>query len=165
MMYRTSVIGLHVVVLEHDGAESARRFAAATPAPPRREIVLIEGSRCRTKSALLTEWGRALSFPDYFGRNWDALDECLDDLDWLGAEQISVVVSEAADLMAEEQDQVPVFLSILSTTLGYAYDPTATLEMSNKILREVLLVVASDSKDRLQRALASNCIEVRERID
>ncbi|NNG18547.1 barstar family protein [Naumannella sp. ID2617S] len=30
--------------------------------------------------ALLTEIGRVLEFPDYYGRNLDALDECLADL-------------------------------------------------------------------------------------
>ncbi len=25
----------------------------------------------------------AMSFPDYFGSNWDAVDECLEDMSWL----------------------------------------------------------------------------------
>lgn len=35
------------------------------------------------------------SFPDYFGRNWDALDECLRDLSWLPAEGYVLVVAAA----------------------------------------------------------------------
>lgn len=47
---------------------------------------------------LLDAVGDALSFPGYFGRNWDALDECLRDLDWLPAEGWVLVVEGARAL-------------------------------------------------------------------
>jgi hypothetical protein len=34
-------------------------------------------------SELFDVLGRILHFPDYFGRNWDALDECIRDFSWL----------------------------------------------------------------------------------
>ena len=43
----------------------------------------IEGRRCGTKRALLNEFARVLAFPPHFGRTWDALEDCLTDLDWL----------------------------------------------------------------------------------
>lgn len=36
-----------------------------------------------SKDVLLDRLADALNFPDYFGRNWDALWECICDLSWL----------------------------------------------------------------------------------
>lgn len=37
----------------------------------------------RSKQKLLRTLADALRLPDYFGHNWDALEECLRDLSWL----------------------------------------------------------------------------------
>lgn len=42
--------------------------------------IVIDGMEMRTKDQLLATMKDALSFPDYFGMNWDALDEVLQDL-------------------------------------------------------------------------------------
>jgi len=36
-----------------------------------------------TKAELLAFLAQAIPLPAYFGHNWDALEECLTDLDWL----------------------------------------------------------------------------------
>ena len=36
----------------------------------------------RGKDAMLAEIAAALDFPDWFGANWDALEDCLTDLSW-----------------------------------------------------------------------------------
>ena len=38
-----------------------------------------------TKPALLKNIASALAFPDWFGQNWDALEDCLTDLSWSSA--------------------------------------------------------------------------------
>lgn len=37
------------------------------------------------KAALLNNMASALGFPDWFGHNWDALEDCLTDLSWRDA--------------------------------------------------------------------------------
>ena len=43
-----------------------------------------------TKDELLQVLAKELKFPDYFGMNWDALSECLRDLDWLKSRRILI---------------------------------------------------------------------------
>ena len=51
-----------------------------------------------SRDALFDELDRGLRFPSYFGRNWDAVDECLRDLSWLPAEGYVLVVVGAERL-------------------------------------------------------------------
>lgn len=44
-------------------------------------VVRIDGREVPDKAALLARLAEALRFPDYFGRNLDALYDCLRDLD------------------------------------------------------------------------------------
>lgn len=39
-----------------------------------------EAADCADEKCLLEAVGNAMPFPDYFGRNWDAFDDCLGDL-------------------------------------------------------------------------------------
>jgi hypothetical protein len=52
----------------------------------------------RSKRALMAEYARQLRLPDYFGWNWDALDECLRDLHWLPDARRIVLVHDGLPL-------------------------------------------------------------------
>ncbi|GAA1387788.1 hypothetical protein GCM10009639_13330 [Kitasatospora putterlickiae] len=79
---------------------------------------LVHGDRCRTRADLFTEWAESLAFPGYFGHNWDAFEECLNDaLHPPGAEtatRLLILVASADALLADEPpDQLALLLAIL----------------------------------------------------
>jgi hypothetical protein len=55
-----------------------------------------------SKATLLAELARRLRFPGYFGYNWDALEECLLDLNWISEPSVVIRHSELPSLHADE---------------------------------------------------------------
>ena len=82
---------------------------------PPNEFVLkvIQGAKCRTIAGLLTECARALGFPDYFGHNWDALEECLTDLEWLPAKGYILLFTNAAHVLPTDETEYETLLEVL----------------------------------------------------
>ncbi|MFI7633303.1 barstar family protein [Nonomuraea sp. NPDC049400] len=75
------------------------------PAP-----AVVDGRACRTRAAFFEEVARALRFPGYFGRNWDALTDCLRDT---GA--VALFVEHAEELLdAEPPEQFATLLAVLA---------------------------------------------------
>jgi hypothetical protein len=55
------------------------------------------------KPALLESIAKALDFPDWFGHNWDALEDCLTDLSWRKAAGHVLVFQGLGALPADER--------------------------------------------------------------
>jgi RNAse (barnase) inhibitor barstar len=83
-------------------------LAAALGRESRRKVVarVVRGGKCRTTKALFDEFAAAWQFPPYFGKNWDALDECLSDLEWLPGESYILFVTDSLQILADEKPEV-----------------------------------------------------------
>lgn len=86
---------------------------------------------------LLSLIAKQLSFPDYFGENWDALEECLRDLSWLPA---GPIVLEHAD--------VPLIRDIANARIYIAILADATRETSRPD-RPLRVVFPPDFRDQI----------------
>jgi RNAse (barnase) inhibitor barstar len=75
---------------------------------------VVRGSKCRTSTGLFAEFARVLDFPDYFGHNWDALEECLADLEWLPAKGYILLLTDAEQILPDDEEDFATFLEILS---------------------------------------------------
>jgi hypothetical protein len=60
---------------------------------------VLDGDAIIDKPALLRACAAALAFPPYFGRNWDALFDCLTDLAWLPAPGYAIVYDHPTPLI------------------------------------------------------------------
>jgi len=86
----------------------------------------------QTKAELLSYLARKLDFPYYFGRNWDALADCLHDLSWLEDVAIRLV---HADVPLKEPEEQASYLGILR-------DAVASWEENNPRRLSVLFPLA-----------------------
>jgi len=77
------------------------------------DIRLLNGEHMMSTGALFSEFVANLEFPSYFGRNWDAFDECMADLEWVGADAYLVTVLDGGAVLRDEQDDLAVFVAIM----------------------------------------------------
>ena len=96
------------------------------PAPPTGFVAaMLDGRRCRTKRALLDEVARVVEFPAYFGRTWDALEDCLTDLAWRPGSGYRLVITAADRLLARSPAHYATFVTLLED-VGRAWATAAT---------------------------------------
>lgn len=67
--------------------------------------VRIDLGGCSDEEGVFERVATALAFPDWFGANWDALFDCLNDLSWLPSRGY-VLVFEHAGGLGDEAPQV-----------------------------------------------------------
>ncbi len=78
-------------------------------------IRVVRGKKMKRREDCFNEFSAAFQFPDYFGENWDALEECLYDLEWLPAKGYVVFVLNTGDVLKEEPSrQFEIFTEVLS---------------------------------------------------
>ncbi len=109
-LYKTEAPWLVVVPQPLSGREVAHYLDSR----PQIAVRVLDGIRMRTVLGLFDEFASCLGFPAYFGHNWDALDECLSDLEWLPGAAYAIVVDRASWLLEDEPPkQLSVFVSAI----------------------------------------------------
>lgn len=77
------------------------------------QFMVISGSAISSKEDLFDHLSSAFHFPDYFGRNWDAVLDCIRDLDsWLPAKGYLLLYKNPNNLISKSLSDFKVFLEI-----------------------------------------------------
>jgi RNAse (barnase) inhibitor barstar len=78
----------------------------------------VDGKNIQRKEQLLNHVATALHFPGDFGHNWDALEECLTDLEWVDADGYILYYDHIDGLLDKHPDQFETLVEILRDAVG-----------------------------------------------
>lgn len=92
----------------------------------KKRVIILNAKEFTDKHTLLGLMAKALNFPAYFGYNWDALLDCLRDLDdFLPSENGWLLAVDFAKEFKNNEQLFPVFSSVLDDAVqqrpGFEY--------------------------------------------
>jgi len=104
----------------------------------------IDGLKATSIKEFHEQIGLAMKFPDYSGKNLDALDEMINDLEWIKEEKVIIYISNSSEWLSKEKS-VDKILSILDI-----FDATAEdwkwMDEEEDVAKKELNIIFDDSE-------------------
>jgi len=83
------------------------------------QVFYLDGREISGKAEFLSQAAKAMKFPAYFGANWDALEECITDLE-CGPAQGYIIIYDRPDVFAAaDPEQWQIALDVLQSAVEY----------------------------------------------
>ena len=82
-------------------------------------VVVLDGTKAGSRAGFFQEISHALSFPAYFGHNWDAVYDCLTDPSWLPAAGYVLVFDGFDQFATDEAEQWNIALRVLREACAF----------------------------------------------
>ena len=112
-------------LLAANPSDVANLLMAWTPAHPQWDVLCVRGTKSSDEAHFFDELGAALQFPYYFGENWDAVWDCITDLNWLKGSSFLVVFDSAEYLLTESPRGFKLLLDELTDAHALWHRETA----------------------------------------
>ncbi|WP_408951817.1 barstar family protein [Lysobacter sp. Hz 25] len=77
-------------------------------------VARVDFAGCADKDDALTRIAAGLRFPAWFGHNWDALNDCVNDLSWWPAPGYLLLIEHAGPWQAEHGEDAATLVEILN---------------------------------------------------
>ncbi|MDX2220213.1 MAG: barstar family protein [Burkholderiales bacterium] len=79
----------------------------------------LEGKSIEKKEQFLNHAAIVMHFPDYFGNNWDAFEECITDFEWLDAEGFVIHFDHTDNFAAHHESQLETVVELFQDAVDY----------------------------------------------
>jgi RNAse (barnase) inhibitor barstar len=93
--------------------------------PANLRVAVVDGRIAVDRDGIFDELARTMRFPDYFGRNWDAVYDCLTDPSLLPGDGSVIVLDGCDRLSGDHPDQWQIALNVFDEACAF-WQPTRT---------------------------------------
>ncbi|WAC10892.1 barstar family protein [Dyadobacter pollutisoli] len=107
-------------------------------------IAHIDGQKAMSIKDFHDQIGVAMNFPDYSGKNLDALDEMLNDLEWIKEQKVIIYIDHSSDWLSKEKSEEKI-LSVIDIFDATAEDWKWMDEEEEGVAKKELQIVFKDS--------------------
>ena len=77
----------------------------------------VDGKRMDSLEGIFNEFSAAYQFPEYFGHNLDAFDECMNDLDWINANAFVLLLMNFDEMIVNNKaEDIKILIKTLFNT-------------------------------------------------
>jgi len=133
-------------------AELEGLLARAAQLPGTR-VLDLDSEKLPDAASLFRALAGSLAFPAYFGANWDALDECLNDLEWLTETGILLAVRRASRLLEKEPEGLDTLLGILDAAARKLEEPQMGAVCLRRMPVQFRVLLQEEDKESLAKRL------------
>lgn len=93
-------------------------------------VAFMDGDKMTTLKGLYNELESSLKFPDYFGGNWNAVDDCMTDLSWINEKKYLIAIANFQNVLSEyefdinyKKEDMTNFIGSLIDAIKYWHTP------------------------------------------
>jgi RNAse (barnase) inhibitor barstar len=86
------------------------------------KVFAFDGDRIVDSTSLFQEFATVMQFPEYFGHNWDALKDCLTELDGHEVDRYIITIDKLDRFIANDTSQWTDLLDVCKSVVEYWQD-------------------------------------------
>jgi hypothetical protein len=86
------------------------------------KVYVLDGDRIVDSPSLFQEFATVMQFPEYFGHNWDALKDCLTELDGHEVDRYIMTIDRLDRFITSDPSQWTNFLDVCKSVVEYWQD-------------------------------------------